>query len=159
MEEVAPVRASVVDLVNVALEEPVRAGLELSAFSTLDRMAASVRTRVEAGSALGLPSGSGPPGSGRLGGWWHRMVSAAVRSTWSRSRVAGAASQGVHDKELAAKRARRAPPHPHSPPTARCWTLHPPAGPLFGGCSESPKGPTLKIVSAVSSSRMNSRNG
>ncbi|MFF0220358.1 DUF4158 domain-containing protein [Streptomyces vinaceus] len=47
MEEAAPVRASVVDLVNVALEELVRAGLELPGFSTLDRMAASVRTRVE----------------------------------------------------------------------------------------------------------------
>ncbi|MFF7234508.1 DUF4158 domain-containing protein [Streptomyces sioyaensis] len=47
MEEAAPVRASVVDLVNVALEELVREGLELPAFSTLDRMAASVRTRVE----------------------------------------------------------------------------------------------------------------
>ncbi|MCX4784567.1 DUF4158 domain-containing protein [Streptomyces sp. NBC_01264] len=47
MEEAAPVRASVVDLVNVALEEIVRAGLELPGFSTLDRMAASVRTRVE----------------------------------------------------------------------------------------------------------------
>ncbi|MET7458069.1 Tn3 family transposase [Streptomyces sp. NPDC005574] len=47
MEEAAPVRASVVDLVNVALEEIVRAGLELLGFSTLDRMAGSVRTRVE----------------------------------------------------------------------------------------------------------------
>ncbi|MFD5430271.1 DUF4158 domain-containing protein [Streptomyces sp. NPDC127084] len=47
MEEAAPVRASVVDLVNVALEELVRAGLELPGFSTLDRMAASVRTRVQ----------------------------------------------------------------------------------------------------------------
>ncbi|MEU8837345.1 DUF4158 domain-containing protein, partial [Streptomyces sp900116325] len=47
MEEAAPVRASVVDLVNVALEELVRAGLELPGFSTLDRMAGSIRTRVE----------------------------------------------------------------------------------------------------------------
>ncbi|MFI9825914.1 hypothetical protein ACIHFC_37035 [Streptomyces sp. NPDC052013] len=34
-------------VVNVALEELVRAGLELLGFSTLDRMAAQVRTRVE----------------------------------------------------------------------------------------------------------------
>ncbi|MFE3763838.1 DUF4158 domain-containing protein [Streptomyces sp. NPDC059104] len=47
MEEAAPVRASAVDLVNVALEEIVRAGLELPGLSTLDRMAASARTRVE----------------------------------------------------------------------------------------------------------------
>ncbi|MFE5549218.1 Tn3 family transposase, partial [Streptomyces sp. NPDC056534] len=47
MEAAAPVRASVVDLINVALEELVRAGLELPGFSTLDRMAARVRTRVE----------------------------------------------------------------------------------------------------------------
>lgn len=53
VEEAAPVRASVVDLVNVALEEVVRAGLELPGFSTLDRMAASIRTRVEARYALG----------------------------------------------------------------------------------------------------------
>ncbi|MGW1564508.1 DUF4158 domain-containing protein [Streptomyces sp. NPDC002144] len=47
MEGAAPVRASVVDLVNVALEELVRAGLELPGFSTLHRTAASVRARVE----------------------------------------------------------------------------------------------------------------
>ncbi|MEU2718242.1 Tn3 family transposase [Streptomyces sp. NPDC007205] len=47
MEEAAPVRASVVDLVNVALEEIVRTGLELPGYSTLDRMAASIKTRVE----------------------------------------------------------------------------------------------------------------
>ncbi|MFG2525784.1 DUF4158 domain-containing protein, partial [Streptomyces sp. NPDC048527] len=41
MEDAAPVRASVVDLVNVALEEIVRAGLELPGFSTLDRMSVS----------------------------------------------------------------------------------------------------------------------
>ncbi len=41
MEEAAPVRGSVVDLVNVALEELVRAGLELSGFSTLDDLFAS----------------------------------------------------------------------------------------------------------------------
>ncbi|MGW1617431.1 DUF4158 domain-containing protein, partial [Streptomyces sp. NPDC002285] len=47
MEEAAPVRASVVDLIDVALEELVRAGLELPGFSTLNRMAASIKTRVE----------------------------------------------------------------------------------------------------------------
>jgi hypothetical protein len=47
MEEAAPVRASVVDLVNVALEELVRAGLELPGYSTLDRMAASIKAGVE----------------------------------------------------------------------------------------------------------------
>ncbi|MGW6215806.1 hypothetical protein [Streptomyces sp. NPDC055109] len=35
------------DLVNVALEELVRAGLELPGFSTLDRMSGTIRTRVE----------------------------------------------------------------------------------------------------------------
>ncbi|MGW1365194.1 DUF4158 domain-containing protein [Streptomyces chartreusis] len=47
MEEAAPVRASAVDLGNVALEELVRAGLELPGYSTLDRMAGAIRTRVE----------------------------------------------------------------------------------------------------------------
>ncbi|MFE6692244.1 hypothetical protein ACFVFQ_38070 [Streptomyces sp. NPDC057743] len=47
MVAAAPVKAHTADLVNVALEEIVRAGLELPGFSTLDRMAASIRTRVE----------------------------------------------------------------------------------------------------------------
>ncbi|WP_411144384.1 DUF4158 domain-containing protein [Streptomyces sp. x-80] len=52
-EAAAPVKAHSADLVNVALEEIVRAGLELPGFSTLDRMAASVRARVEGRSARG----------------------------------------------------------------------------------------------------------
>nr|WP_158717975.1 DUF4158 domain-containing protein [Streptomyces sp. NRRL F-2664] len=59
MGEAAPVRASVVDLVNVALEELVRAGLELPGFSTLDRMAASIRTRVEGEICAGIAEGVG----------------------------------------------------------------------------------------------------
>jgi hypothetical protein len=50
MRAAAPVKAHTADLVNVALEELVRQKerLELPAFSTLDRMAASVRSEVEA---------------------------------------------------------------------------------------------------------------
>ncbi|WP_420717000.1 MULTISPECIES: DUF4158 domain-containing protein [unclassified Streptomyces] len=53
MEAAAPVKAHTADLVNVALEELVRAGLELPGFSTLDRMAATVRTRWRGRSARG----------------------------------------------------------------------------------------------------------
>ncbi|MFJ9752830.1 DUF4158 domain-containing protein [Streptomyces chartreusis] len=73
MEEAAPVRASVVDLINVALEKLIRVGLELPGFSTLDRMAGSIRARVEgeicariaervgpgAGAAFGTVDGAG----------------------------------------------------------------------------------------------------
>ncbi|QCX82691.1 hypothetical protein C9F11_45665 (plasmid) [Streptomyces sp. YIM 121038] len=54
MEAAAPVRAHAADLVNVALEELVRARLELPGFSTLDRMAASVRARVEGEICAGI---------------------------------------------------------------------------------------------------------
>lgn len=47
MTSAARVKAHTADLVNVALEEIVRAGLELPGFTTLDKMAAWVRTRVE----------------------------------------------------------------------------------------------------------------
>ncbi|MEW2581062.1 DUF4158 domain-containing protein [Streptomyces syringium] len=50
----APVKAHTADLVNVALEEIVRAGLELPGFSTLDRMAAEVRTRVQGAICAGI---------------------------------------------------------------------------------------------------------
>ncbi|MEU5431617.1 DUF4158 domain-containing protein [Streptomyces olivoreticuli] len=54
MVAAAPVKAHAADLVNVALEEIVRAGLELPGFSTLDRMAARVRSRVEAEICAGI---------------------------------------------------------------------------------------------------------
>ncbi|MFF6980260.1 hypothetical protein ACFZAV_21630 [Streptomyces sp. NPDC008343] len=80
MEEAALVRAWVVDLVNVALEEVLRAGVELLGDSTLDRVAGAVRTRVE-----GEIRAVSPDGRARLsrvwrGCWWCRTVSAAVRS-------------------------------------------------------------------------------
>ncbi|MER6076394.1 Tn3 family transposase [Streptomyces sp. NPDC001817] len=99
MEEAAPVRASVVDLVNVALEELVRAGLELPGFSTLDRMAASVRTRVEGEICTGIAA--------RVGAARERLAGLLVvpdgerrspfdvvkepgrRATWSRFRQHG----------------------------------------------------------------------
>ncbi|WP_274919543.1 Tn3 family transposase [Streptomyces sp. WZ-12] len=56
MTAAAPVKAHSADLVNVALEELVRAGLELPGFSTLDRMAAAIRTRVEGEICAGIVS-------------------------------------------------------------------------------------------------------
>ncbi|WP_051807989.1 hypothetical protein [Streptomyces sp. NRRL F-2664] len=99
MEEAAPVRASVVDLVNVALEEIVRAGLELPGFSTLDRMAASVRTRVEGvicARIAGRVGAARPRLEGVVGGAdgerrspFDVVKEPGRRSTWSRFRRHG----------------------------------------------------------------------
>ncbi|MFE6904178.1 DUF4158 domain-containing protein [Streptomyces sp. NPDC057717] len=99
MEKAAPVRASVVDLVNVALEELVRAGLELPGFSTLDRMAGSIKTRVEGDICAGIAErvGSARP---RLAGLlvvpdgerrspFDVMKEPGRRATWSRYRQHG----------------------------------------------------------------------
>ncbi|MFE5549993.1 DUF4158 domain-containing protein [Streptomyces sp. NPDC056534] len=99
MEEAAPVRASVVDLVSVALEELVRAGLELPGFSTLDRMAASVRTRVEGEICAGIAERVGPARD-RLAGLlvvpdgerrspFDQVKEPGRRATWSRFRQHG----------------------------------------------------------------------
>ncbi|MGM9470173.1 DUF4158 domain-containing protein [Streptomyces murinus] len=99
MEEAAPVRASVVDLVNVALEELVRAGLELPGFSTLDRMAGSIKARVEGDICAGIAErvGSARPrlagllvvGDGERRSPFDVMKKPGRRATWSRYRQHG----------------------------------------------------------------------
>ncbi|WP_331769365.1 DUF4158 domain-containing protein (plasmid) [Embleya sp. NBC_00888] len=49
MERAVVIKSHGADLVNVALEEIVRAGLELPGFSTLDRMTGTIRTRTDNG--------------------------------------------------------------------------------------------------------------
>src|SRR6516165_4610850 len=47
-------RTTPADLINVALEELVRARLELPGYSTLDELAASIRAQVNAGVFVGI---------------------------------------------------------------------------------------------------------
>ncbi|MGW1616975.1 DUF4158 domain-containing protein [Streptomyces sp. NPDC002285] len=99
MEEAAPVRASVVDLINVALEELIRAGLELPGFSTLDRMAGTVRTRVEGeicariaervGSARSRLAGLLVVADGERRSPFDVIKEPGWRATWSRYRQHG----------------------------------------------------------------------
>lgn len=99
MEEAAPIRASAVDLVNVALEELVRAGLELPGFSTLDRMAASVRTRVESEICARIAERVGPARDRLVGllivpdgerrSPFDQVKEPGRRATWSRFRQHG----------------------------------------------------------------------
>ena len=49
IEAAAQVKDNPADLINVALEELVRARLELPGYSTLDELAATIRTRVNEG--------------------------------------------------------------------------------------------------------------
>ncbi|MFE5165855.1 DUF4158 domain-containing protein [Streptomyces sp. NPDC056697] len=80
MEEAAPVRASVVELVNVALEELVRAGLDCRASRRWTGWRPRSGYGWRARSALGSPSEWALPGSGWRACWWCRTVSAAARS-------------------------------------------------------------------------------
>lgn len=97
MERAAVVKSHGADLVNVALEEIVRAGLELPGFSTLDRMAGTIRTRTDHGlhamivaamsgeararSALLLTVAAGERTSG-----FDALKTPAHKATWSRFR-------------------------------------------------------------------------
>ena len=66
IREAALVRNHPPDLINIALERIVEASLELPAYSTLDEMAATIRTEVnEAIFAASSPEWARTGGSGR----------------------------------------------------------------------------------------------
>ncbi len=142
-------RASVVDLVNVALEEIVRAGLELPGFSTLDRMAASVRTRVEGEIfariaeqvATARPRLAGllvvPDGERRSP--FDVIKEPGRRATWSRFRqhgervdlVDGFGDAARWVEGVAAAKVSAFAEQPACCRSARCWTSASRAGPLY----------------------------
>src|SRR6516164_1531676 len=63
IREAAQVRNHPPDLINVALERIVEASLELLAYSTLDEMAAAIRTEVNEGIFAGIAVRMGPEGA------------------------------------------------------------------------------------------------
>ncbi|MFI0349929.1 DUF4158 domain-containing protein [Actinomadura sp. 9N407] len=82
------------DLINVALERLIEASLELPAFSTLDRMATTIRAEVNAGIFARVAARTGPEGRQRLeallttggpGGasMFNRLKKPAQRASWS----------------------------------------------------------------------------
>ncbi|WP_427164178.1 DUF4158 domain-containing protein [Streptomyces sp. C1-1] len=100
MRAAAPVKAHTADLVNVALEELVRQKerLELPAFSTLDRMAARIRSEVEASRCEAIVARMSDAARERVAGMLevvegeYRSLFAWVkqparRATWSRFRA------------------------------------------------------------------------
>ncbi|MEW2581529.1 hypothetical protein [Streptomyces syringium] len=91
-------KARTADLVNVALGEIVRAGLELPGFSTLDRMAATVRTRVEGEICAAVVARMGEGDRERVAGLlqvadgerrsaFDRLKGPGRRATWSKFRA------------------------------------------------------------------------
>ena len=83
------------DLINVALERIVEASLELPAYSTLDEMAATIRTEVNEAIFAGIATRMGPEGRQRAQGllamagadgrsMFNRLKKPARRATWSR---------------------------------------------------------------------------
>ena len=83
------------DLINVALERIVEASLELPAYSTLDEMAAAIRTEVNEAIFAGITARMGPDGRHRARGllntagsngrsMFNRLKKPARRATWSR---------------------------------------------------------------------------
>ncbi|MEU3282429.1 Tn3 family transposase [Streptomyces antibioticus] len=100
MRSAAPVKAHTADLVNVALEELVRhkERLELPAFSTLDRMAARIRSEVEGAQCEAIVARMSDAARERVAGMlevvggeyqslfaWIKQP--ARRATWSRFRA------------------------------------------------------------------------
>ena len=63
IREAALVRNHPPDLINVALERIIEASLELPAYSTLDEMAANIRTEVQRGDLRGHRRPDGPRGT------------------------------------------------------------------------------------------------
>ena len=68
IREAAQVRNHPPDLINVALERIVEASLELPAYSTLDEMAAAIRTEVNEAIFAGITARMGPDGRHRARG-------------------------------------------------------------------------------------------
>ena len=97
------------DLINVALEELVRARCEVPGYTTLDAMAATIRAEVN-GEFFAQVSGArrGPSGPGWTGCWW-----------WTRRRGAASSSSGTQDLHRAhrptARGCRRCSPEDHRP--------------------------------------------
>jgi hypothetical protein len=95
IREAALVRNHPPDLINVALERIVEASLELPAYSTLDEMAAAIRTEVNEAIFAGIVARMGPDGRQRAQGllntagsegrsMFNRLKKPAQRATWSR---------------------------------------------------------------------------
>ena len=95
IREAAQVRNHPPDLINVALERIVEASLELPAYSTLDEMAATIRTEVNETIFAGIAARMGPEGRQRAQGllamagadgrsMFNRLKKPARRATWSR---------------------------------------------------------------------------
>ena len=95
MRDAAQVKNHPPDLINVALEELVRAGLELPGFSTLDKMAGRIRSEVNRGIFDRILARITPADRGRLAilldvVWpertsaFDRLKRPAKRASWSR---------------------------------------------------------------------------
>src|SRR5215472_4850857 len=95
IREAAQVRNHPPDLINVALERIVEASLELPAYSTLDEMAATIRSEVNETIFAGIAARMGPEGRQRAQGllntagsdgrsMFNRLKKPAQRATWSR---------------------------------------------------------------------------
>ncbi len=95
IREAAQVRNHPPDLINVALERIIEASLELPAYSTLDEMAANIRTEVNEAICAGIVARMGPEGRQRAQGlldtaasdgrsMFNRLKKPAQRATWSR---------------------------------------------------------------------------
>lgn len=95
IREAAQVRNHPPDLINVALERIIEASLELPAYSTLDDMAANIRTEVNEAIFAGILARMGPEGRQRAQGllntagsdgrsMFNRLKKPAQRATWSR---------------------------------------------------------------------------
>ena len=95
IREAAQVRNHPPDLINVALERIVEASLELPAYSTLDEMAAAIRTEVNEAIFAGITARMGPDGRHRARGllntpgsdgrsMFNRLKKPTRRATWSR---------------------------------------------------------------------------
>ena len=95
IREAAQVRNHPPDLINVALERIIEASLELPAYSTLDEMAANIRTEVNEAIFAGITGRMGAEGRQRAQGlldtagsggrsMFNRLKKPAQRATWSR---------------------------------------------------------------------------
>ena len=95
IREAAQVRNHPPDLINVALERIIEASLELPAYSTLDEMAANIRTEVNEAIFAGIVARMCPEGRQRAQGlldtaasdgrsMFNRLKKPAQRATWSR---------------------------------------------------------------------------
>jgi len=95
IREAALVKNNPPDLINVALEELIRSGLQLPGFSTLDEMAGRIRSDVNSEIFEGILARMSPGAPGRLDGLldvggpsvksaFDRLKRSARRASWSR---------------------------------------------------------------------------